>query len=81
MVVVVRGQKQHFPATPLPRFVAGKAEPMSRKGFFSGVATVCTKLFNIVQPAVVVFGKKDRLQCFVILKVLSIVRVVGLVRP
>ena len=51
------------------RFVAGKAEALSRKGFFSGVATVCTKLFNIIRPDIVVFGRKDRLQCYVIQQV------------
>ncbi|XP_010439747.1 PREDICTED: pantoate--beta-alanine ligase-like isoform X2 [Camelina sativa] len=39
----------------LEKGLCGKSRPV----FFRGVATIVTKLFNIVEPDVAVFGKKD----------------------
>lgn len=48
--------------SPLDRFLEGGSRPT----FFRGVATVCTKLFNIVTPDRVYFGQKDVQQSVII---------------
>ncbi|OQS05825.1 pantoate beta-alanine ligase [Thraustotheca clavata] len=46
-------------------------EGKCRPGFFRGVATVVTKLFNIVAPTHAFFGQKDAVQCVVIKRIIE----------
>lgn len=63
-------EKEMYPAPQeiqvTPPRVADALEGGFRPGHFQGVATVVSKLFNIVAPHVAVFGKKDYQQLHVI---------------
>ncbi|MCD5417018.1 pantoate--beta-alanine ligase [Candidatus Bipolaricaulota bacterium] len=51
--------------------ISERLEGRERPGHFRGVATIVTKLFNIVQPTRIYFGQKDAQQAMVISKMIT----------
>jgi pantoate--beta-alanine ligase len=56
------GYQSYVKLQHLPHYLCGLSRPV----FFTGVATVVTKLLNIVRPHIAVFGEKDYQQLLVI---------------
>ncbi|ABE48866.1 pantoate--beta-alanine ligase [Methylobacillus flagellatus] len=69
-IVFTPSVQEMYPTTQTMRItpppIANELCGAARPGHFDGVATVVMKLFNIVQPHIAVFGKKDFQQLFII---------------
>ncbi|MGK2853251.1 MAG: pantoate--beta-alanine ligase [Microbacteriaceae bacterium] len=70
-VVFAPTVEEVYPDGPVPTRVTagaigGMFEGRSRPGHFDGMLTVVTKLLNIVQPDIALFGQKDAQQLFLV---------------
>jgi pantoate--beta-alanine ligase len=76
-LVFLPGVTEMYPR-PLPTMTYVEVPGLSdilcgadRPGHFRGVTTVVNRLFNLVQPDVAVFGKKDYQQCLIIRRMVA----------
>ena len=69
-LVFAPGERELYPEPQTylvqPPPLADELEGRFRPGFFKGVSTIVLKLFNCVQPAAAVFGKKDYQQLLLV---------------
>jgi pantoate--beta-alanine ligase len=69
-IVFVPDKAMMYPTEPLVRLdpgtMAQSLEGAARPGHFAGVLTVVAKLFHVVEPDVVVFGRKDFQQAMLV---------------
>jgi pantoate--beta-alanine ligase len=61
----------HFSTWVEVEEITDRLEGAARPGHFRGVATVCNKLFNMVEPSRAYFGQKDAQQCIVIRRMVA----------
>lgn len=61
-----KGADNHTKVSVPEDAIGNCGESISRPGFFTGVATIVLKLFNIVQPDFAIFGRKDYQQLIII---------------
>ncbi|MBE8168263.1 MAG: pantoate--beta-alanine ligase [Shewanella sp.] len=70
-IIYPQGIEKHAKVMVNEDAIGQCGESLSRPHYFTGVATVVLKLFNIVQPDIAVFGRKDYQQLVAIQSMVS----------